>query len=41
MDNQLWRIRAKAPSCDYIVFDVNDQNNLTEDYINEYIKYNF
>ena len=37
-DNQLWRVKLKLPPCDYIVFDVNDENNLSVEYVQEYLK---
>ena len=36
--NKTWVKKYKTPKCEYIIFDLNDKNYLTESYIKEYIK---
>tara|TARA_B100001964_G_scaffold227307_1_gene277085 strand:- start:1013 stop:1714 length:702 start_codon:yes stop_codon:yes gene_type:complete len=38
--NKYWVKKYKAPKCDYVVYDLNDTNNLSEEYVKKIININ-
>ena len=38
--NKHWVKKYKAPKCDYVVYDLNDTNNLSEEYAKKIININ-